>query len=181
MRYYSQYQEEEISQESETEYLREYKNQADEKIKPIIFLSTNLSNRLSGKKQHLFDIGELAKNSHKPESFIKEFCDDAINSYHMNNIGNTHLFYPGIIEEKSVFKVRVAQGAIDIIIEHFINMVKIKRDNQILIMVSHHKAIEQFMRIINKSDVLQDKPCYCWTAEVELQIERDIIEKLIAN
>ncbi|MFN9900708.1 MAG: hypothetical protein ACK55Z_18405, partial [bacterium] len=64
--------------------------------------------RLSGKKQHLFDIGELAKNSHKPESFIEEFCDDTINSYHMNNIGNTHLFYPGIIEEKSVFKVRVA-------------------------------------------------------------------------
>jgi hypothetical protein len=46
----------------------------------------------------------------------------------MNSIGNTHLFYPGIIEEKSVFKIRVAQGAIDIIIEHFINMVKIKRN-----------------------------------------------------
>jgi hypothetical protein len=46
----------------------------------------------------------------------------------MNRIGNTHLFYPGILEEKSVFKVRVAQGAIDIIIEHFINMVKINRE-----------------------------------------------------
>lgn len=37
------------------------------------------------------------------------------------------------------------------------------------------------MRIFNKSDALQDKPCYCWTAEVELQIERELIEKLILN
>jgi hypothetical protein len=37
------------------------------------------------------------------------------------------------------------------------------------------------MRIFNLSDALMDKPCYCWTAEVELQINRELIEKLIAN
>jgi len=47
----------------------------------------------------------------------------------MNQIGNTHLFYPGVIEDKSIFKVRVAQGMIDIIIEHFVNMLKSNKNN----------------------------------------------------
>jgi len=51
---------------------------------------------------------ELEKNSQKPEFLMQEFCEVSINSYHMNSIGNTHLFYPAIIEEKSIFKIRVA-------------------------------------------------------------------------
>ena len=161
----SDQQEEKIAQDQD---YPQQETKSDKSILPIIFISTNLSNRLSGKKQHLFDIGELAKNSLKPEGFIEQYCDNNISSYHLNQIGNTHLFYPGVIEEKSVFNIRIAQGSIDIIIEHFINMVHLKRQNQILILVSHHKAIQQFMRILDKSQLLNDKPGYCWTIAVEL-------------
>lgn len=53
------------------------------------------------------------------EEVIKEYFNDSIQSYHMNAIGETNLLFSGQLEEKPVYKYRVAQGLIDLLASHF--------------------------------------------------------------
>ena len=93
-----------------------------EMVKPILFLTTNLSNCVSRRTQYFFDFGTVAKMHRKPDLFIKKHLDNQVASYHENKYGESVLFYPGQIENQKVFKFRIRQGIVDIIIEHFMQM-----------------------------------------------------------
>lgn len=59
----------------------------------------------------------------------------------MNAIGETNLLFPGQLEEKPIYKYRVAQGIIDLIAAHFESMLGKGKTKSVLCMVSHHNAI----------------------------------------
>ena len=104
-------------------------------IKPALFLALNLSNRASKTKQEFFSVGNVPTK--EPAKIIEQFCDDTINCYIMNEIGERRLFYPGILEPKPQFQIRSAQGIINLVVSHFEAM-KIDEDKKVLIMVAHH-------------------------------------------
>ena len=47
-----------------------------------------------------------------------------IQSYNMNAIGETNLLLVGQLEEKPIYKYRVAQGLIDLLACHFESMIR---------------------------------------------------------
>ena len=59
----------------------------------------------------------------------------------MNAIGETNLLLVGQLEEKPIFKYRIAQGLIDLLASHFESMLRRGKNKQVLCMVSHHNAI----------------------------------------
>ena len=91
-------------------------------VKPILFIATNLVNCISKKTQYFFDLGTVAKMFKKPDLFIKKHLDSQVASYHENEYGESILFYPGQIENQKVFKYRIRQGIIDLIVEHFLQL-----------------------------------------------------------
>ena len=156
-------------------------------VKPILFLTTNLSNCVSRRTQYFFDFGTVAKMHRKPDLFIKKHLDNQVASYHENKYGESVLFYPGQIENQKVFKFRIRQGIVDIIIEHFMQMEQnLNRDqnatsSQILIMCTHHYALQQLLQLFQRrslaaSSSSNEKPKYCWTAAMEVEISRKELE-----
>lgn len=89
-------------------------------IKPIIFLANNLTNRFKKNKLRFFRDGYVGKHQKDPQTLIDTYCSGYINSYHMNTVGETALISPNQVEEKPAYQFRVAQGVIDIVIDHAI-------------------------------------------------------------
>ena len=85
----------------------------------------------------------------EPEKTISQHCNDVIVSYMRNNIGETRLLIPGVEEQKPQFKVRAAQGIIDLIVNHFKSMAP-EDDKKVLSTVIHHNQIHEFMRIFGR-------------------------------
>ena len=96
-------------------------------------------------------------------------------SYHKNTLGETNLIYPGSLESKDHFRMRVSQGIVDIIVHHFYHMQKSEQnEKQILFIVTHHNVIHEFMRIFDRNEKVAKKMLYCWTGAIELEIEDEI-------
>ena len=93
----------------------------------------------------------------------------------MNSLGETRLFYTGILEPKPCFKARTSQGIIDLVMSHFQAM-NDTEDKKIVFMVAHHNQIHEFMRIFNRNEAVEKKPVYCWTGCVELEYDPLLIE-----
>ena len=105
----------------------------------MLFVANNLCNRLSGGKAKFFDVGVLATAD--PGVVISQHCEDVISSYHPNKLGETALVHPGPVEEKPIYRWRVAQGIVDIIVAHLRRMSVKGKTRQVLCLVSHHNAI----------------------------------------
>ena len=74
--------------------------------KPTLSVSHNLANRISGKKKYFYEQGLIVTTP--STEVISAKTNDAIQSYQMNQIGETNLIFPGQIEEKPTYKYRVA-------------------------------------------------------------------------
>ena len=121
---------------------------------------------MSGKKSAFFEKGHLAKST--AEETLNRYVNNKIASFHLNSPGESRLFCPGIIENKESFKLRTAQGIIDLILGHFDVMT---RDKQVLVMVGHHNVIHEFMRVFNRNEHVEKKPVYCWACAVEVELD----------
>jgi hypothetical protein len=50
-------------------------------------------------------------------------------------------------------------------------------DKMILVLVSHHNAIHEFMRIFGRQEHVVKKPIYCWTGVIELELDKNDIDE----
>lgn len=139
-----------------------------EDAKPTLNICHNLANRISGKKKHFYEQGLIA--TMPSNEVISQKTNDVMHSYQMNQIGETNLIFPGQIEEKPTYKYRVAQGIIDLITSHFVAMLHKGKTKQVLCLVSHHNAITEWMRVINRKDPVEKKPAYCWTSAAIIEV-----------
>lgn len=100
----------------------------------------------------------------------------------MNTLGETAgglPFVPGQLEEKPAYRCRVAQGTINIIIDHLMSMLSAQKDRKMMFLVTHHNAIFEFMKLFKRKEPVDKKPAYCWSAAVDLQIPKQTLQAFI--
>ena len=112
------------------------------------------------------------------QDIIANELTGAVQSFHMNEIGDTNMIQPGLLEEKPIFKHRVGQGIIDLVSSHFRCMARRKVDKQVLCLVSHHNCVHEFMRVFDRKETVPKKMVYNWTAAAVVEIDSQVIDNI---
>jgi len=91
------------------------------------------------------------------------------------------MFSTGAIEDKEFFQARLSTGLKNILLGHFKSLVNRRKqapdtfNKQVLICVTHTKAINGFMKSLNNQEML--KPCFNWTAAIEIELNTEKLKE----
>ena len=54
-----------------------------------------------------------------------------------------------------------------------------KKDKKVIMMVTHHNAVFEFMKLFKRKEHVSKKPGYCWTGAVDLEIPKTTLNAFI--